>query len=112
MKVLMIDNYDSFTYNLVQYLGELEAEVEVVRNDQIGVDQILAENLGEAAADDAADLDVDLAIGKATDLHVAHGHLQLGGDALGQRGLEPSIAELAELSPRAVPPTLRLVSFR
>ncbi len=42
MKVLMIDNYDSFTYNLVQYLGELEAEVEVVRNDQISVDQVLA----------------------------------------------------------------------
>lgn len=38
----MIDNYDSFTYNLVQYLGELEAEVEVVRNDQIGVDQVVA----------------------------------------------------------------------
>jgi len=42
MKVLMIDNYDSFTYNLVQYLGELGAEVEVWRNDQIGVDEILA----------------------------------------------------------------------
>ena len=41
MKVLMIDNYDSFTYNLVQYLGELEAEVEVVRNDQISVAEIL-----------------------------------------------------------------------
>ncbi len=40
MKVLMIDNYDSFTYNLVQYLGELGAEVEVVRNDQISVEQI------------------------------------------------------------------------
>ena len=33
--LLMIDNYDSFTYNVVQYLGELGAEVEVVRNDQI-----------------------------------------------------------------------------
>jgi anthranilate synthase component 2 len=41
MKVLMIDNYDSFTYNLVQYLGELGAEVEVRRNDQIGVREIL-----------------------------------------------------------------------
>jgi len=41
MKVLMIDNYDSFTYNLVQYLGELGADVEVVRNDRIGVDEIL-----------------------------------------------------------------------
>ena len=40
MKVLMIDNYDSFTYNLVQYLGELGAEVEVVRNDQISIDEI------------------------------------------------------------------------
>jgi anthranilate synthase component 2 len=42
MKVLMIDNYDSFTYNLVQYLGELGAEVEVVRNDQLSVGDILA----------------------------------------------------------------------
>ena len=40
MKVLMIDNYDSFTYNLVQYLGELGAEVEVVRNDQVSVDEV------------------------------------------------------------------------
>ena len=35
MRVLVIDNYDSFTYNLVQYLGELGAEVEVVRNDRV-----------------------------------------------------------------------------
>jgi len=40
MKVLMIDNYDSFTYNIVQYLGELGAEVEVQRNDEISVAQI------------------------------------------------------------------------
>jgi len=38
MKLLMIDNYDSFTYNLVQYFGELGAEVEVHRNDEITVD--------------------------------------------------------------------------
>lgn len=38
--VLMIDNYDSFTYNLVQYLGELGAQVEVRRNDQIEPEQI------------------------------------------------------------------------
>jgi anthranilate synthase component II len=38
--LLMIDNYDSFTYNLVQYLGELGVEVKVVRNDEIGVDEI------------------------------------------------------------------------
>ncbi|QGM21127.1 anthranilate/aminodeoxychorismate synthase component II [Spiribacter sp. 2438] len=38
--LLMIDNYDSFTYNLVQYLGELGAEVAVHRNDAIGLDDI------------------------------------------------------------------------
>jgi len=38
--ILMIDNYDSFTWNLVQYLGELGAEVEVVRNDAVTVEQI------------------------------------------------------------------------
>ena len=38
--LLMIDNYDSFTYNLVQYFGELKAEVEVVRNDQISIADI------------------------------------------------------------------------
>jgi anthranilate synthase/aminodeoxychorismate synthase-like glutamine amidotransferase len=41
MKVLVVDNYDSFTYNLVQYLGELGAEVEVVRNDKAGVAELL-----------------------------------------------------------------------
>ncbi len=38
--ILMIDNYDSFTYNLVQYLGELGQEVHVARNDQISLDEI------------------------------------------------------------------------
>ena len=41
MKVLIIDNYDSFTYNLVQYLGELGCELEVVRNDRAAVDELL-----------------------------------------------------------------------
>ena len=42
MKVLMIDNYDSFTYNIVQYFGELGAEVEVFRNDEITVEGLAA----------------------------------------------------------------------
>ena len=40
MRLLMIDNYDSFTWNIVQYFGELGAEVEVHRNDEITVDEI------------------------------------------------------------------------
>ena len=43
-KILVIDNYDSFTYNLVQYLGELGADVEVWRNDAITLDDIAARN--------------------------------------------------------------------
>ena len=38
--LLMIDNYDSFTYNLVQYFGELGEDVQVYRNDKITIDQI------------------------------------------------------------------------
>ncbi len=40
--ILMLDNYDSFTYNLVQYLGELGADMQVFRNDQITLDRIEA----------------------------------------------------------------------
>jgi anthranilate synthase/aminodeoxychorismate synthase-like glutamine amidotransferase len=41
MRVLMVDNYDSFTYNLVQYLGELGCDLEVVRNDRATVEDLL-----------------------------------------------------------------------
>ena len=46
--LLIIDNYDSFTYNLVQYLGELGAEMRVVRNDELTIDEI--EELGPEQA--------------------------------------------------------------
>src|SRR5690606_40342069 len=42
--LLMIDNYDSFTYNVVQYLGELKADVKVIRNDELSLDEIIALN--------------------------------------------------------------------
>ena len=42
VKLVMVDNYDSFTYNLVQYFGELGADVEVVRNDEITTEQLAA----------------------------------------------------------------------
>jgi anthranilate synthase/aminodeoxychorismate synthase-like glutamine amidotransferase len=42
--VLVIDNYDSFTYNLVQYLGELGADVQVVRNDVVSLEEVVSAN--------------------------------------------------------------------
>jgi anthranilate synthase component 2 len=42
MRVLVVDNYDSFTFNLVHYLGELGAEVEVARNDKVSTDEVIA----------------------------------------------------------------------
>ena len=45
LRILLLDNYDSFTYNLYQYLCQLGADVEVVRNDEISVDEIAAREL-------------------------------------------------------------------
>jgi anthranilate synthase/aminodeoxychorismate synthase-like glutamine amidotransferase len=42
MKIILIDNYDSFTYNLVQYLGELGAVIDVVRNDVVSAEELLS----------------------------------------------------------------------
>jgi anthranilate synthase/aminodeoxychorismate synthase-like glutamine amidotransferase len=49
MRVLLIDNYDSFTYNLVQYLGELGAALEVVRNDAAAAEELVERARGGAA---------------------------------------------------------------
>jgi anthranilate synthase/aminodeoxychorismate synthase-like glutamine amidotransferase len=48
MRVLIVDNYDSFTYNLVQYLGELGAEMDVVRNDVASAEELVARGADRA----------------------------------------------------------------
>ena len=91
MRVLMIDNYDSFTFNLVQYLGELGASVETLRNDAIFVDQILGRPAGERpdrivispgpCSPDQARISVELiqkAAGKIPLLGVCLGHQAIG----------------------------------
>lgn len=85
--ILMIDNYDSFTYNLVQYLGELGAEVQVHRNDQITVDEVMALGAshivlspGPCTPNEAGiclDL-IDRAKGKVPLLGVCLGHQAIG----------------------------------
>ena len=44
-KVILIDNYDSFTFNLYHYLSSLKVHVEVIRNDQISANEILKKNI-------------------------------------------------------------------
>jgi anthranilate synthase component II len=84
--ILMIDNYDSFTYNLVQYLGELGAEVRVVRNDEITVEEIgksgashIVLSPGPCTPDEAGiTLDVIKAISTTPILGVCLGHQAIG----------------------------------
>lgn len=86
-EVLVIDNYDSFTYNLYHYLGELGAEIEVHRNDQIGVEEVMARHPqgivispGPGYPDSAGiclEL-VEAAVGKLPILGVCLGHQAIG----------------------------------
>jgi anthranilate synthase component 2 len=85
--LLMIDNYDSFTYNLVQYLGELGEQVEVIRNDAEAVDEIVARaaqrimiSPGPCAPDQAGvSMELIAAVaGKVPLLGVCLGHQCLG----------------------------------
>jgi anthranilate synthase/aminodeoxychorismate synthase-like glutamine amidotransferase len=85
--ILVIDNYDSFTYNLVQYLGELGAELRVVRNDALSVDDLIAlrpERVvispGPGTPDDAGvSLDIIRRLGATTPiLGVCLGHQSIG----------------------------------
>ncbi len=85
--VLLIDNYDSFTYNLYQYLGEMDVETTVVRNDQITVDEALARRPSAIVISpgpgtpDQAGITLDLikaAAGRVAVLGVCLGHQALG----------------------------------
>src|SRR5919202_191144 len=77
MRVLVIDNYDSFTYNLVQYLGELGAEVLVRRNDEVTPEEaVVSVELIEKASDRVPVLGVCLghqAIGQAFGANIVRG---------------------------------------
>jgi anthranilate synthase/aminodeoxychorismate synthase-like glutamine amidotransferase len=85
--VLLVDNYDSFTYNLYQYLGELGVDAFVVRNDQITVDQAMARRPSAIVISpgpgtpDQAGITLDLikaAAGRVAVLGVCLGHQALG----------------------------------
>ncbi len=87
LRVLLLDNYDSFTYNLFQYLGELGAETSVVRNDALTADEALARGTDRIVispgpgSPEAAGISLELirkAAGRVPVLGVCLGHQALG----------------------------------
>ena len=86
MKLLMIDNYDSFTYNIVQYFGELGAEVEVFRNDEISIEQIAAKNPDRLVVSPGPCSPLEAGISVAAIQHFA-GKLPILGVCLGHQAI-------------------------
>ncbi len=86
IKLLMIDNYDSFTYNIVQYFGELGAEVEVFRNDEITIDQIAAKTPDRLVVSPGPCSPVEAGISVAAIQHFA-GKLPILGVCLGHQAI-------------------------
>ncbi len=74
--ILIIDNYDSFTYNLVQYIGTLNPDLEVYRNDKIAIDEIKLDRAGQLAGCGGYAADVGRRIG-----------LTIGLDGIGVVGI-------------------------
>ena len=86
IKLLMIDNYDSFTYNIVQYFGELGAEVEVFRNDEITIDQIAAKKPDRLVVSPGPCSPLEAGISVAAIQHFA-GKLPILGVCLGHQSI-------------------------
>jgi len=86
IKLLMIDNYDSFTYNIVQYFGELGAEVEVFRNDEITIEQIAAKRPDRLVVSPGPCSPVEAGISVAAIQHFA-GKLPILGVCLGHQAI-------------------------
>ncbi len=86
MKVVMVDNYDSFTYNLVQYFGELGADVIVVRNDQVSVADIANLNPDKIVISPGPCTPKEAGVSVETILHFA-GKIPLLGVCLGHQSI-------------------------
>ncbi len=86
IKLLMVDNYDSFTYNIVQYFGELGAEVEVFRNDEITLEGIAARNPDRLVISPGPCSPAEAGISVAAIQHFA-GRLPILGVCLGHQSI-------------------------
>ena len=86
IKLLMVDNYDSFTYNIVQYFGELGAEIEVFRNDQITLEGIAQRNPDRLVISPGPCSPLEAGISVAAIQHFA-GKLPILGVCLGHQSI-------------------------
>ena len=86
VKLVMIDNYDSFTYNLVQYFAELGAEVTVVRNDEVSIAELVALNPEKIVISPGPCTPNEAGISVETILHFA-GKIPLLGVCLGHQSI-------------------------
>ena len=86
IKLLMVDNYDSFTYNIVQYFGELGADIEVFRNDEITVEGIAQRNPDRLVISPGPCSPAEAGISVATIQHFA-GKLPILGVCLGHQSI-------------------------
>ena len=84
--ILVIDNYDSFTYNLVQYIGELGAETEVFRNDEITVEEVLERNPAKIVISPGPGTPGDAGISVAL-IHAVQRRIPLLGVCLGHQAI-------------------------
>jgi len=87
MRVLLIDNYDSFTYNLAQYLGELGAELDVVRNDVATVDELLERGADRAVVSPGPGTPADGGVSVELIPRLAHQGTPVLGVCLGLQSL-------------------------
>ena len=86
IKLLMVDNYDSFTFNIVQYFGELGADVEVFRNDEITLERIAARQPDRLVISPGPCSPAEAGISVATIQHFA-GQLPILGVCLGHQSI-------------------------
>ena len=87
MRVLVVDNYDSFAYNLVQYLGELGAEVEVFRNDQADPDRLIERAYDRAVVSPGPCTPDDAGISLAVTRHFPEAGVPTLGVCLGHQAM-------------------------
>ena len=85
-RILLLDNYDSFTYNVYQLLSELGASVEVIRNDKISVDEVREKNFDAVIISPGPGVPSDAGITEEL-IDALKGHLPILGICLGHQAI-------------------------